>query len=401
MRSRVVLHIGLHKTGTTFLQGTWAANRAVLADHGVRYPGAAGEPVQRLAALDALGRQPRGTVDHRISGQWQRIVSLAATAPDPTVLLSAEVLSTATPRQARSIAAAFGDREVHVMVTARDVARVLVSAWQETVKNDATWTWQEYVDAVTDPARRGANPARGFWLTQDLPGILAAWSGPVPAERVHVVTVPPPGAAPGELLARACRVVGVDAAELTASAARDNTALDAAGTEVVRRLNVLLGHRLNQRQHSHVVKNLVVRELAAQRTGRPYALPPELTGWAGRESSRQVTGVRDGGYAVVGDLDDLRPRQDPAAPRPDGASVEATLDAALVGLSVVTQRYARAWWRRHRDDGATSDPTAASSTRRLAFRVRRAGARAADRNRFAAKAGAAYVALTRRSRRSD
>ncbi len=391
-----MLHVGLHKTGTTYLQGTWAANRAELAAQGVHHPGAEGEPVQRLGALDALGRQPRGATDHRIAGQWQRLVDLANGSDRPTVLLSAEVLSTATPRQARSIVGAFADREVHVLVTARDIGRVLVSAWQETVKNDATWTWQEYADAVTDPARRGQNPARGFWLTQDLAGILAAWSGPVPAERIHVVTVPPPGADPGELLTRACRVIGVDAADMTTPAARDNTALDAAGTEVVRRLNVLLEHRLNQRQHGRVVKNLVVRELATHRNGPAYALPVELTDWATAEAQHQAEKVRAGGYDVVGDLADLVPRPDPDAPRPDDVTPDAALDAALAGLAAVTERYAHSWWRRHRADGAADEHT--PGVRATAFRIRRAGAQLADRNRIAARAGAAYVALTRRSR---
>lgn len=36
--ARAILHIGLHKTGTTLIQNTFAANRELLARHGVIYP---------------------------------------------------------------------------------------------------------------------------------------------------------------------------------------------------------------------------------------------------------------------------------------------------------------------------------------------------------------------------
>ena len=96
--------------------------------------------------------------------------------------------------------------------------------------------------------RRGArpreitrNPARGFWLRQDLAHVLAVWSVAAGADRIHVVTVPPPGARPTVLLERVGQVVGYDAATLTTPPRRADESLGAPGAEVDRRLNELLG----------------------------------------------------------------------------------------------------------------------------------------------------------------
>ena len=51
------------------------------------------------------------------------------------------------------------------------------------------------------------------------------------------------------------KVVGFAPAKLSHPAARDNTSLGVAGTELVRRLNEALEHRLNQRQHAHLVRS--------------------------------------------------------------------------------------------------------------------------------------------------
>ena len=52
---QLVIHAGIHRTGTTSLQRFLAANRAALAGRGVAYPGRGGE--QPPAA--GLGHHPR------------------------------------------------------------------------------------------------------------------------------------------------------------------------------------------------------------------------------------------------------------------------------------------------------------------------------------------------------
>ena len=77
---RLVLHVGLHKTGTTYLQSVLRANRDVLAAQGVwvPVPDGTGVPSATMAAWDLRGRKSEGSRDRRQVGQWD-----ARSAPLP------------------------------------------------------------------------------------------------------------------------------------------------------------------------------------------------------------------------------------------------------------------------------------------------------------------------------
>jgi hypothetical protein len=394
---RLYLHIGLMKSGTTYLQQVWRANAEALAAQGIWTPAARGEPDTMLAVWDLAGRRPRGADDATISGRWRELVDAVAAHEGRDVLLSDEYFATRTRRQARrAVLDLAATHEVHVVVTVRDLGRVLTSSWAEDVKSGSTVTWQEYVAAVRDPEQITRNPARGFWLRQDLAHVLAVWSVAAGAERIHVVTVPPPGAGPTVLLERVGAVVGYDAAALTTPPRRANESLGAPGNEVVRRLNEMLGGRLNQRQYDWVVKYALDLHMRPTSTART-ALLEEHLGWAQEEAARLVAAVRDGGYDVVGDLDDLVPRAC-AGRAPDEATESELLEAAMEALRAMSEAHARAWWLRRRPDAvaeAAPATRATSALRSVGFRLRRKGAELADRNDVASAAMGVYLTALR------
>lgn len=399
---RVVLHVGLHKTGTTYLQSVLRANADALAGQGVwvPVPDGTGVPSATMAAWDLRGRRSERSGDRRQVGQWDALRAAAARSPLPVALVSAESLSLLTRRQASRTVAGFADRSPTVVVTCRDLGRVLVSAWQESVKNGAVEDWATYVAMVRDREARGRDPARGFWLNHDLSAVLGVWGDTVPAGRLVVVTLPPAGAPPGTLLARFAEAAGFDPSPLDTSSARTNPGLGVAGTEVVRRLNLRLGRRLNGRQHGHVVRYVVaggLREAGDERIGLPAGELPWLTG----EAHRTLAAVARSGARVVGDLDDLLPRADPPARAPGSATEAEVAAAAMVGLELLAERYGRLWWRTGRADPAVVEPEGlrtrlGSARRRLDFTCRRLVADAADRNRVAARAISAYLRAGRR-----
>jgi hypothetical protein len=399
--AKVFLHIGLHKTGTTYLQQMMRADRDALRVHGLEYPGGRGEPVQAFAVLDLLGRRPRGVDDRRIAGQWDALVAHVNTCGQPAAIVSEERLSLATAKQARTAVGGFADSEVHVIVTVRDLARVVVSAWQEEIKNDNTWTWRHFADAVKDPAQLAANPARGFWLRQDVAKICRAWESAVPAARIHIITVPPPGSPPTVLLDRFCSVIGVDPAQFGEPTRTSNQTVGVAATEVVRRLNERLGGRLNQRAYDKVVKNTVVPELSARAEATPIQLPDEEIAWIAERSDEMIGRLVAAGYPVMGDLDELRPRSPAAGRRPDDATDTEMLEAALDALAVVTEDYASSWWKRTRGsvESGEAGGGAASRARRAIFKGKSAAATVVDKNPAAAKAVGAVLRARDRTRR--
>jgi hypothetical protein len=315
-------------------------------------------------------------------------------------LVSEEHLSVSTLKQAKRAVASFPHAEVRVVITARDLARVAVSAWQEEVKNDQTWTWEQFVTSIRDPREIARSPARGFWLRQDLPKICELWEAAVPADRITVVTVPPPGAPAGTLLERFCSVVGIDAASLTEVPAWTNETVGVAATEVIRRVNERLGHRLNQRQHDKVIKRTVVHQLAGRGETVRFTLPEEELPWISARAGEMRTVVENRGYRVVGDLDDLRPRSTAGGRRPDDATTEELLEASLDAASLLAEEYARLWWQRKRTsvEEGEDQGNLASRARGVMFRSQRQAAYLADRSPTAARV--LRLVLTLRDRAS-
>ena len=380
---QVFLHIGLHKSGTTYLQQLMRMNRSALAAQGLHVPGGRGEPNRTFAVYDLFGRRPRGSGDDRITGQWDAMTRALMDTEAPRALLSEEALSLASVAQARKAVRSFPDCDVRVVVTVRDLARVALSAWQEDVKTDETWTWRTYADALADPGARATSPARGFWLRQDVPAVLDVWAAVLPADRIHVVTVPPPGAEAAELTRRFSRVVGFDAAGLDTEVDWGNTSMGAAGTEVLRRANEHLHRRLNQRQYHDVVETTLAPLLAEAAGSERLRLPEVDAGWVSREADRMVASVREAAYPVVGDLGDLVPRPDSGGREPGKATEPELLEVAVLALAGLTERFALAKWQRRRPDAgaeAALGTWAASSARSLAFRAKRVGINAADSN---------------------
>jgi len=380
---QVFLHIGLHKSGTTYLQQLMRMNRSALAAQGLHVPGGRGEPNRTFAVYDLFGRRPRGSGDDRITGQWDAMTRALMDTEAPRALLSEEALSLASVAQARKAVRSFPDCDVRVVVTVRDLARVALSAWQEDVKTDETWTWRTYADALADPGARATSPARGFWLRQDVPAVLDVWAAVLPADRIHVVTVPPPGAEAAELTRRFSRVVEFDAAGLDTEVDWGNTSMGAAGTEVLRRANEHLHRRLNQRQYHDVVETTLAPLLAEAAGSERLRLPEVDAGWVSREADRMVASVREAAYPVVGDLGDLVPRPDSGGREPGKATEPELLEVAVLALAGLTERFALAKWQRRRPDAgaeAALGTRAASSARSLAFRAKRVGINAADSN---------------------
>lgn len=395
----VHLHIGLPKTGTSYVQdGLWAS-RERLAAQGVLVPGERRVSTNQ-AVWDLLGRRPRGAEHPRLAGAFRSLVAEVTGWSGRSVVLSEELLSAATPRQVGRVVRALGPARVHVVVTVRDLGRVLVGAWQQELAKGRAWTWQEYAAAVRDPDQGPASASLLFWLRQDVSRVLDTWETAVPRDRVRLVTVPPAGAPPELLLRRFAGATGVDPTALRSGPAGANVSVGAAEAEVLRRLNASLGDRLNERQYSHVVAHRLRPALQARRGARPLWLPEADQGWVADRSAATVDQLRARGNEVVGDLADLLPAVAAAERgRPDEATEGEVAAAALAALSAVVESHGRLWWRtRGRADGAEDAAPRrgglSAATRTAAYRAKLAALALGDRSRLARRL------LTRYARRA-
>jgi hypothetical protein len=319
MAQRVVFHIGLMKSGTTFIQGRLNTNRERLAGQQVLFPGPTWNRHVR-AVSDLLGSGKRKP------GSWNSLVD-EINAYDGTAVVSMEYLAPMGRPRIKVLRDAFSDSEVRIAVTVRDLGRSVPAMWQEAVKNRRTWAWDEYVRSV----ERGGEPGKRFWRQQDAAKIVARYGSVVGPDHVYVVTVPPPGADPGLLWDRFSEVAGI-APDTWDEAPRANESLGAASTLVMRRLNVATTD-LPLAAYKKRVKALAKYVMGGHR-GEEEPIGFTVPAWLREESTRVVAGLRASGAHVVGDLADLEPVDvrgvDPATVG-EAAQLEAAV-AALDGL---------------------------------------------------------------------
>ncbi len=204
MAQRVFLHIGLPKTGTTYLQGVLWEHRSLLRKEGVLLPGS-GHREHLWAALDLQQRKNLARRHADAPGAWGRLVGELA-GWKRTGLVTHEFLCGASQAQAEQAVADLAPAEVHLVLTARHAAGMLAAGWQELVKNGSTLTLAE----VAGEDRTGPGPGSEFsWRTWDLHGVLQRWGATVPPERVHVLPVPGAGQPPDQHWRNLAQVLGL------------------------------------------------------------------------------------------------------------------------------------------------------------------------------------------------
>jgi hypothetical protein len=335
--SRIVyLHIGAPKTGTTYLQDRLALNAHRLAEHDVLFPGR--NPLTNpatfhfQAALDLLDQDWGGPPGHA-KGAWSSMVRKVRRASG-TAIISHEILA---PASGDRIAKAMNDlrkaEEVHVVYSARDLARQVPAAWQESVKQGRRWRFQRFLDR----AERGDT---FFMKAFDLPTVLNRWSRNLPPDRVHVVTVPPSGAPADELWRRFCRAFGIDPDWAPLDSELSNESLGIAETEVLRRLNRRIDRATRREEaHDQLIRDLLRSGDLVQRRSRRVELPPDRYPWVEEQTHRWIDWIKGSGVDVVGDLDDLLPGPPPGEDwqDPDQVSRKVLAAAAIDALAAMTQ----------------------------------------------------------------
>ena len=297
---RVYLHVGLPKTGTTFLQASLLQNRDALHEDGVLYPG--GGERMFLAAVDVRGTHKAwGRKRSEVEGSWDALTRRAREHEGVTVL-SQELLAGASARRVTAAMTMLTGLDVHVVVTARDPARQATAEWQEGVKHGRRLTFEEFRRRVLD-GQSETDYARRFRAAQDLPGVLARWGAHVPAGHVHVVCGPPAGAPPEVLWRRFGAVVGFDASRYEPAGGEAlNASLGADEVDLLRRVNLALDKRIEQPTYSEVVKRLYAHQLqAAGGSARPV-VPAEMHDDLTVVAERWVKEIDKAGYTVHGDL---------------------------------------------------------------------------------------------------
>lgn len=299
------------KSGTSYLQAMLRRNEETLRDHGV---------LVETHLLEAVG-EVRGREGKKwaqdFSGQWSKMMARVDEWQGHSAVLSQEFLAAAKPREAKSTIAGLGDHEVTVVVTARDLLRIIPSHWQTIVRSNSTMSFPEFVDAVLAPRETRAKRGAAFWRAHDLARTCRVWGKVVGPENVVIVTLPQPGAPSDVLWQRFLSAIDVMPSDCNAEAdLKSNVSLSYSQVEMLRDVNARVRGSLSALEYRALVWRLLASKILQRGpvSGDPDDRP-RVVG-ARREAvvdraDVMLAEIESMGMRVVGDLDDLRiPRLD-------------------------------------------------------------------------------------------
>jgi hypothetical protein len=216
------------------------------------------------------------------------------------------------------------------------------------------------------------------------------WSEFVPPERIHVITMAPRGSGTSLLWQRFASLLGIDPGSVDISRARPNASLGLAEIEFLRRLNQELPAEVPDWFYMWNVKEAVAHKALADRpAGDRLVLPTDREAWAKGQAEILIAGLQNSGYDLIGDLNELRPRQhaDPGA-SPADQPAEQILDAAVqAAAALVVNQYRREYPAKPRNGGGRGGmagriESAVASSPRLKRTVREISSRSAAARRL-------------------
>jgi hypothetical protein len=322
MARRLYLHIGTMKSATTYLQHVLDANREQLEDAGLLWL-PSGKNHQ--AINDFLGTRRRSADS---VGAWDNLCTTVREYPGD-VLFSTELMGPIRRQRVEKLMSELAPQEARVIITARDLTKVVPSHWQETTQNQGTMSWREWVDRVSKgPEERG--PDFRFWTHHDLAGLIDNWQVAAPGQ-VYLVTVPASQSDPELIWRRFAAAVELDLPSITPPRSV-NPALGAVSAELMRRINIEVAD-VPFPSYGPGFKQLLAKRILVKRAAAEPRPGLDADDYARlRQIALEIVEqVRQRDVTVIGDLADLIPAE--SAPS-DGFDPAAIDDSQLLQVAI-------------------------------------------------------------------
>ena len=331
----VLLHVGVHKTGTTAIQAALADAKPELAGLGVLYPGET--QAQHRAALALLQRtwgwnQRGGSVVDR--SQFDNLASEVAGSPG-RVAISSEFFCEADPEKCLDVAQSLGTDRVHVVVTLRNLGKLLPSSWQQYLKYGLVKGYEPWLrDVFAEPGTSTMSPT--FWRRQDHGAVVTRWAKAVGPENLTVMVLE--GVDYSAMFRAFAQLLGVPEDVLVSRMSlTSNRSMTAAEAQLLVQLNARVKMSMQWSEYVRLVRRGAALGMVENR--EPSAEEPRLhtPDWAldaaAIEGARSRDVIAALGVKVLGDLDSLGARA--LSPPPVAAAGLMPIDAAVEALAAV------------------------------------------------------------------
>ncbi|KRA38070.1 MULTISPECIES: hypothetical protein [unclassified Nocardioides] len=330
MAERVHLHLGLPKTATTYLQDILWGARDQLARDGVLLPGDERRDhlwASRVVCEDPhLGRHPRRAEEERSS--WARLCAEIA-AWQGTALISHEFFAGASAEQAWRMVEDLAPAQVELVVTAREPLGLFAASWQESLKNKAVASIEDYSRTVSSRPTDIWN-----WRTLDLRLVLERWSRAVPHDRIHVLPVDT-SAPRDDIWHRFAGVLGLTGEAYDLGESLRNESMGVVEAETLRRVNAHLDSFNNAFDKGVYLRTFLADERLVPRGGERFWPSGERIEECRVRGTEAVAYLRAHAIDVVGDIEKLRVPDDLPPRRTPDSVTDAEMVATATELVAV------------------------------------------------------------------
>lgn len=337
MKGPLVLHVGPLKTGTTYLQEGLRGRRGALRDAGWLYPLSDKHLNHERALSSFLGPAipwvSQALADSRAKSGKELVKE--ASSWDGTLLLSAEALGAIDGDAAQRTLDLFPDREVRVVITARELGGVIPSHATQLYKVGRA----EALSSICARfARERETGESSFWRMYDYSGLVSRWAALERVTGVTVVTLPRSGSAPGELWSRFADACGLPAGPLheapVVPPSLANLSPSAAEARLLRTVTLearrqgLEASEIHELFTAILFKGLMERPADSRKDKLrvPSEHAAEVLSW----SRDDVERLRSMSIRIVGDLDELVAR----VPAPEDGVPDLSLPGPEEQLSL-------------------------------------------------------------------
>ncbi|MDT0301695.1 hypothetical protein [Streptomonospora wellingtoniae] len=352
MAERLVLHIGVQKSGTTYLQQMMQDRTKELAALGALYPvpprrrpGATRVNYHETASYALLRGEYSWVTEARAAKEqsWWENLQKQIRSWEGTAIVSAEALSVVRSDAARKTIEALGSPDTRVFITGRGLGKLLPSVWQQHIRNGKSSSFHSYLRQLQRQREAGWDAVESdgkahLWRAFALGGLARRWASIVGTDKVTLITNP--GSPADRLWHRFLEAVELgDTSSI--SAPDDSTTVHSGVTapeaEVLRTLNSNLAAAEwpaddARRLRARIIEGFARRPSRGPRLGIPLTYRETVDAW----SRADVEDLRNSGVRIVGDTGELRysPAAEPAEhTAPDVAEAAGSAAATAAAWS--------------------------------------------------------------------
>lgn len=337
--SAVLLHVGVHKTGTTAIQAALQDARPELREMGVLYPGKRQAHHRQAMSITnrTWGWKDKGGEQYdRKVFDWLVTQTASHTG---RVAISSEFFCEADAETSALVVNELGADRVHVVLTLRNLGRLLPSSWQQYLKYGLSTGYEKWLEAMFEnPGGSSITPT--FWKRNDHGAVVKRWADAAGPDNVTVMIVEDLDRSAifrsfAQLLALDPDVL-VSRMDLTS-----NRSMTASEAEMLLRLNRRVTKELTWDEYLKYVRRGVALGMVEGREPAPDEPRLHTPDWAldaaaeqGRLAVETISGL---GVRVLGDIDRLADRVSSPPPVPEGSEAWLPSDAAVQAVITVVE----------------------------------------------------------------